>query len=73
MSLFSEIENDDSGDLDRVMTKIYQDPSYFDNVAMRRIGNASMNEDVSLSDTIETLMESDRKFRRKLIALREQQ
>jgi len=73
MSLFSEIENDDSGDLDRVMTKIYEDPAYFDDTAMRRISNASVNEDVKLSDTIETLMESDRKFRRKLIALREQQ
>lgn len=73
MSLFSEIENDDSGDLDRVMTRIFEDPGYFDDVAMRRISHASTHEDVSLSDTIETLMESDRKFRRKLLALREQQ
>ena len=58
---------------EQIMTKIYEDPAYFDDTAMRRISNASVNEDVKLSDTIETLMESDRKFRRKLIALREQQ
>lgn len=73
ISLWSEMQNDDSGDIDRVMTKIFEDLTYFDTTAMRRISHASMNEDVSMGDTIESLMEADRKFRRKLLALREQQ
>lgn len=72
MSVFSEIQNDDSGDLDLLTNKIFQDPTYFDETAMRRISRAMIDENVSLNNTIETLMESDRKFRRKLLALREQ-
>lgn len=72
MSLFSEIQNDDSGDLDRVTSKIFEDPSYFDATAMRRINRAMTDEDVKLGDTIESLMEADRKFRRQILALREQ-
>jgi hypothetical protein len=73
LSVWSEIQNDDSGDIDRVQTKIFEDPSYFDATAMRRIARAMTDENVKLGDTIETLMESDRKFRRQLLALREQQ
>lgn len=72
MSLFNEIMNDDSGDLDRITTRIFEDPSYFDVTAMRRISRSMTDENVTLGDTIETLMESDRKFRRKVLALREQ-
>lgn len=71
LSLISEIENDDSGDVDRIWTKISQDPGYFGVTAMRRLNHAFENDDVSHKDTIETLMEADRKFRRKVIALRE--
>jgi len=73
MSLFSELENDDSGDMDRVMSQMFKDSSFFSPTAQRRISRAATNEDVSMGDTIESLMEADRKFRRKLISLREGQ
>lgn len=71
LSLISEIENDDSGDVDRVWMAINQDPNYFDTTALRRLNRAFENDDISHKETIETLMESDRHFRRKVIALRE--
>lgn len=72
MSMFTEIMNDDSGDLDRITTRIFEDPSYFDATAMRRIARAMTDENTKMGDTVATLMESDRKFRRKVLALREQ-
>ncbi len=73
MSLFSEWQNDDSGDMDRILNQLSQDPTYFNQTALRRINRAMENEDVRMKDVIDTLMESDRDFRRKLTALREQQ
>lgn len=73
MSLFSEMENDDSGDLDRVLTQMGQDPTFFSPTAQRRISRAATSEDISLGATVESLMEADRKFRRKLMSLREDQ
>ena len=73
MGTFNEIMNDDSGDSERIMDQINRDASYFDTVPLERINKAWRNEDVSMTDTIETLMESDRNFRRKVLALREQQ
>jgi hypothetical protein len=73
MSLFSELENDDSGDMERVMMQLSQDPSFFSPTAQRRISRAATTEDVSMGNTIESLMEADRKFRRKVISLREGQ
>jgi hypothetical protein len=70
LSLISEIENDDSGDIERVRAQLIEDSTYFGPTALRRLDRAMTNEDVSVKDTIESLMESDRKFRRKIISLR---
>ena len=72
MSLVSEMENDDSGDVARVWTQMAQDPSYFDTTANRRLTRAFEDDEISMTGAIESLMEADRKFRRKVIALRDQ-
>ena len=70
LSLISEAENDDTGDISRIWSKIYEDPMYFGETANRRLVRAYNNDDISQKDTIESLMESDRRFRRKVMELR---
>ena len=72
MSLVSEMENDDSGDVARIWTQMAQDPSYFDTTANRRLTRAFEDDEISMTGAIESLMEADRKFRRQVIALRDQ-
>lgn len=70
VGLVTEMENDDSGDIGRIYTQIAQDPTYFSETANRRLNHAFDSEDISSADAIESLMEVDRKFRRKVLALR---
>lgn len=67
LSFINEYTKDES--VQAVADKMVSDPNYFGDTARRRIERALNNEDISISETIDGLLEDDSEFSRRFNSL----
>ena len=70
LSLINDVRNDQSGNIEAVLNQLSQDPEFFSQTAQRRLERALNGQgELSFKETIESLSDSDRQFKRKVLGL----